>query len=423
MHKQNSRYPFAPAVIPGLIVVFFARLWGGSAQGGVKLLVLLFVSAAFGFIARYVCREEMPESLRRLLFRGDFGFSVQRLLARLFNSEAAPLVGLLNALLIFFLGVLWGLSGTLFFFLLIYLSYLFGAGCGRLHDYIRNFFHTLSYASGTDKRRAEQSAAGDQQGADAGQTGETQPGGGNRERFVELLVRILVWVAQADGHFTRAELEVILNFFRKRLNYDERRLGRIKRMAKHAMDNPQSLDSLLDAFHKQFDYPSHLILAALVFRLVHTKNPPLESELRLAHDIARKLAIFPGDLRTLEAEWSRQRGKSEGASGGDARQEQARDQRQEQARQQQYQQESRQQQQQRHKKRRALSPEDEDALAVLGLESNADFAAIKKRYRRMVLQYHPDRVSHLGEEFKKVAEEKMKAINAAYGHLERRFGK
>ena len=413
--RFGKSHPFAPAVIPGLIVVFFVRLWGGSALGGMKLLVLLFVSAAFGFIARYLYREEVPESLRRWLFRGDFGFSVQRLLARLFHSEAAPLLGLLNALLISSLGVLWGLSGTLFLYLLLLAAYLFGAGWGRLHDYISNFFHTLNYASGADKRKAEQSGAHDQQGGDAKNAGAAQPGGNNRERFVELLVRILVWVAQADGHFTRAELEVILNFFRKRLNYDEKRLGRIKRMAKHAMDNPQSLDSLLDAFHQQFDYPSHLILAALVFRLVHTKNPPLESELRLAHDIARKLAIFPGDLRALEAEWARHRSKS----GGEARQEETRGQRQEQ--QQQYQQQQS-RQQQRHRKRRALGPEDEEALAVLGLENHADFAAIKKRYRRMVMQHHPDRVSHLGEEFKKIAEEKMKAINAAYSHLEKRFG-
>ena len=407
--RYGKYHPFAPAVIPGLVVVFLMRQAGGSALGGMKLLVLLFVSAALGFISRYMYREEVPESLRRVLFRGDFGFSVQRLLARLFNSEAAPLLGLLNALLIFALGVLWGLRGSLFLYLLLLVAYLFGAGWSRLHDFVLNYLHSLRYAAGADKRR-EESARSD---AGAETAGDAPPGGTNRERFVELLVRILVWVAQSDGHFTKAQLAVILNFFRQRLGYDEKRLGRIKRMAKHAMDNPQSLDSLLDAFHKQFDYPSRLILAALVFRLVHTKQQPLESDLRLARDIARKLAIFPGDLRALEAEWARQRNKE----GDGARQEEAREQRQEQGQQHQ------QQQQQRHRRRRALSAEDEAALDALGLEHHADFAAIKKRYRRMVMQYHPDRVSHLGEEFRQVAEEKMKAINAAYSHLAQRFGR
>jgi len=37
------------------------------------------------------------------------------------------------------------------------------------------------------------------------------------------------------------------------------------------------------------------------------------------------------------------------------------------------------------------------------------------------MQYHPDKVGHLGEEFKKVAEEKMKEINNAYEFLKRKF--
>jgi DnaJ like chaperone protein len=30
------------------------------------------------------------------------------------------------------------------------------------------------------------------------------------------------------------------------------------------------------------------------------------------------------------------------------------------------------------------------------------------------MQYHPDKVAHLGDEFRGIAEEKMKEINAAY---------
>ena len=47
---------------------------------------------------------------------------------------------------------------------------------------------------------------------------------------------------------------------------------------------------------------------------------------------------------------------------------------------------------------------------------------IKKSYRQLSMKYHPDKVSHLGDEFKKVAEEKMKEINAAYDFFKRKFG-
>ena len=59
--------------------------------------------------------------------------------------------------------------------------------------------------------------------------------------------------------------------------------------------------------------------------------------------------------------------------------------------------------------------------AILGLSPGADFSEIKSAYRKLSMKYHPDKVGHLGDEFKKVAEEKMKEINNAYDYLERKF--
>jgi hypothetical protein len=57
-----------------------------------------------------------------------------------------------------------------------------------------------------------------------------------------------------------------------------------------------------------------------------------------------------------------------------------------------------------------------DALAVLGLEAPIDFAAIKKRYRTLVKQYHPD---HQGGDASK--EDLLKKINMAYTILKVSF--
>lgn len=51
---------------------------------------------------------------------------------------------------------------------------------------------------------------------------------------------------------------------------------------------------------------------------------------------------------------------------------------------------------------------------VLEVPQESDLQTIKKAYRAIVQKYHPDRVSHLGEEFQTIAEEKTKAINAAF---------
>ena len=58
-------------------------------------------------------------------------------------------------------------------------------------------------------------------------------------------------------------------------------------------------------------------------------------------------------------------------------------------------------------------------FAILGVEPGASFAEIKKGYRKRCLQYHPDTVAHLGEEYKRIAGEKMQAINEAYRYFER----
>ena len=51
---------------------------------------------------------------------------------------------------------------------------------------------------------------------------------------------------------------------------------------------------------------------------------------------------------------------------------------------------------------------------ILGLKKGATLAEVKKAYRNLALTHHPDRVSHLGEEYRKIAEEKFKEISEAH---------
>jgi hypothetical protein len=54
---------------------------------------------------------------------------------------------------------------------------------------------------------------------------------------------------------------------------------------------------------------------------------------------------------------------------------------------------------------------------VLGVEKTATMEEIKAAYRRLAGQYHPDKVTHLGEEFRVLAERKFKDIQEAYREL------
>jgi DnaJ like chaperone protein len=203
----------------------------------------------------------------------------------------------------------------------------------------------------------------------------------SHNRFVFLLVNILVKIAQADGHFTRAELNAILNFFQYQLRYNQDQMYWVKQLVKEARETETDLKQLLDEFRTTFAYEPRLILLELIYQLIYTQPPPPENELRRAREIALVLQISVWDQRTIEAKYM-YRQRQEATTSAQL---------------------------------------EEQYYAVLGLEKGADFAEIKRAYRTLSMQYHPDKVGHLGEEFRSVAEEKMKEINVAYGYFEKKF--
>jgi DnaJ-domain-containing protein 1 len=64
-------------------------------------------------------------------------------------------------------------------------------------------------------------------------------------------------------------------------------------------------------------------------------------------------------------------------------------------------------------------PPDDDPYDVLGVSPGASMEEIRAAYRRLVAQYHPDKVQHLGPEFQKLAHEKFVAVQQAYQRLKR----
>jgi len=200
--------------------------------------------------------------------------------------------------------------------------------------------------------------------------------------FVYLLVNILVKIAQVDGKVSRDEVKTIRHFFQYNLRYSQNQLYWIKELIKEALVSATSLDTLLQEFRQKFAYEPRLILLELIYQVLYSNETVSQAELRLAENIADFLSISAYDQRSIAAKY--QAGFRTAA--------------------------------------RAAEATEDKYFAILGLAPDAGFAEIKAAYRKLSMQYHPDKVGHLGEEFKKVAEEKMKEINNAYEYLKRKYG-
>lgn len=59
--------------------------------------------------------------------------------------------------------------------------------------------------------------------------------------------------------------------------------------------------------------------------------------------------------------------------------------------------------------------------AILGLHPGDTVKDIKRRYRELATQYHPDKVAHLGPKLRKAADQEMTEINEAYNFFKRKY--
>ncbi len=202
----------------------------------------------------------------------------------------------------------------------------------------------------------------------------------SHNRFVWLLVQILINIAKIDGVVSKEEISTIQRFFQYNLRYDQTKMYWVKDLIKEAVSSTQPMETLLGEFRNTFAYEPRLILLELVYQILYTKSRVSDAELKMARDIADYLQIKDYDKRTIEAKYKYGNQQQTASPQGAANQ----------------------------------------AYAVLGLEPGADKETIKKAYRKLSMKYHPDKVRHLGEEFRAVAEEKMKEINAAYDFFKKK---
>ncbi len=220
--------------------------------------------------------------------------------------------------------------------------------------------------------------------------------------FVEPLFALLGAVAKSDGRVSEREIAVAEGMMR-RWNLDkswrERAISAFNRGKQAGFDPRADLQALRDWTGGYRDL-AHPMLDVLVDTVL-ADGQPSQNKINFLHQVARGLGIsdlqlvamiaMKGAAQARSGNWQAgPRPGGAGAAGGS--------------------------------RRGTASRGFSDPYAVLGLTRDADNASIKRTYRKLMSEHHPDRLGELPEDLRRRAEERASAINAAYDQIKQQRG-
>jgi len=184
----------------------------------------------------------------------------------------------------------------------------------------------------------------------------------SRTVFQINLISILSYVVKVDGEISRVEIETVFRLFQK-LGFGARDLAMMSRAFETALKQDIDLKNTCDNFRKCSRYEECLMLLRMVYMVVMADQKFHAKEKEAIIQIVDYLGIHYDDHMSIQAEYIKTADKY---------------------------------------------------YKILGLTRGATLTEVKKAYRNLALTHHPDRVSHLGEEYRKIAEEKFKEISEAH---------
>lgn len=190
--------------------------------------------------------------------------------------------------------------------------------------------------------------------------------------FLRDIVSLMAKLSGADGHVSPEEVEIVKGFLLETMELDKNAFSEAVSIFNDAKTSPSTFEFYAENLSSRFNDDKSMLLAVL--------------DLLFSIAIADGVLSAEEELLLLEAE------SIFGIKG----------------------------QAYSHFKsevNETKNNKEECCLNVLGLSSGASKDEIRVEYKRLVMKFHPDRVHHLGDEFVKEAEIKMKEINQAYEYL------
>ncbi|MCK5599918.1 molecular chaperone DjiA [bacterium] len=199
---------------------------------------------------------------------------------------------------------------------------------------------------------------------------------GKRIIAINSLTDLMMIIAGADNVYHEAEMASFISFM-VNSGFTPQEMVMIRQRIEEFKRFPKEIDQVCRLVNSTFNYTMRLVILEMLFGVALADGSISDVELKKIRQAASLMGIRRDDYFRAKGQFIR--GSYQGGS------------------------------QSTYKKRTDFDP-----YAEFGLAPGASIAEIKSTYRKLVKKYHPDKVSHLGEEFRKRAEERMKRINQAY---------
>ncbi|MCX6248184.1 MAG: TerB family tellurite resistance protein [Bacteroidetes bacterium] len=190
-----------------------------------------------------------------------------------------------------------------------------------------------------------------------------------RGDFSMSLLVLSAAVMKADGKVVKSELEYVRSFFLSQFGLEE--TNRLIQILREVLNQEINLRDVSVQVGQFMDYPSRLQLLHYLFGIAMADKMVDKAEENVIEQISEYMGVGHAEFASIRAMFVR---------------------------------------------------DINNAYDILELTPDATNDELKKAYRRLAVQYHPDKVAHLGEDVKKAATEKFQNLNAAYEEIKKQRG-